>query len=182
MSATLSIISSFILDVTLPEVLDELMNLLQSSIHSEEKTDLEQSGRIAKYSNALSRCDDFQDIFVLVKKSVRDSLGQERRSIVLQLLPLPLHIGAAHPVGTNRIVLNAALLELAVRNRTISEVKAFVFSTLLHEYIHSLGYLNEYETRKLVFLVSQSAFGPDHLVTQVARYGPWYIFRRSEIT
>jgi hypothetical protein len=40
-----------------------------------------------------------------------------------------------------------------------------VFSILLHEYIHSLGYLNENETRQLVFSVSRVIFGPDNIVT-----------------
>jgi len=131
----------------------------------------------SEYRDALVMCEDFRDVFALVKRIVKDHLGLERPNMVLQLVDLPLHIGAAHPVGTNRIVMNKRLLDLAVRHRTFSEVRAIVFSILLHEYIHSLGYLNEYETRRLVFSVSHSAFGSDHLATKVARYGPWYIFR-----
>jgi hypothetical protein len=139
-----------------------------------------QSSTIAKYDGALRGCEDFQDIFALVKQCTRTYLGRERDDMVLQLVEMPLNVGAAHPVGTNKIVMNKALLDLAVQNRSFSEVKAFVFSILLHEYIHSLGYLNEHETRELVFLVTQEAFGPDHLVTHVARYGPWSIFGRLQ--
>lgn len=131
------------------------------------------------YDEALRVSDDFQDVFTLVKRVVKEYLGKERPRIVLHLINLPLHIGAAHPVGTDRILMNDALLEIAVKRCSLSDVKAFVFSILLHEYIHSLGCINEYETRRLVFLISRAAFGPGHLVTQLARHGPWHVFVRT---
>jgi hypothetical protein len=141
--------------------------------------DLERTRFDSKYDDALRRCNDCRDVFALVKRSVRECMNQERTDIVLELVDLPLDVGGAHPVGTNRIVMNQALLDLVVRHRSLLEVKAFVFSILLHEYIHSLGYLNEYETRRLVFLVSRSAFGSNHIATNLAGYGPWHIFRRN---
>lgn len=162
-------------------VLEEFIRLFGITGSSAARDTPAQSTMEAEYDHALRGCEDFRDVFALVKRSTRDYLGRERSDMILQLVDMPLHVGAAHPVGTNRIVMNKALLDLAVQNRSFSEVKAFVFSILLHEYIHSLGYLNEYETRELVFLVSQNAFGTDHLVTHVARYGPWHIFRRQPI-
>ncbi|MFH0848112.1 MAG: hypothetical protein V1857_01240 [archaeon] len=166
---------------SLEEVLEEFVRLFGITGASSVGDSHTQSAIMAKYDDALRNCEDFQDVFTLVRQCTGSYLGRQRNDMVLQLVEMPLHIGAAHPVGTNRIVMNKALLDLAVQNRSFSEVKAFVFSILLHEYIHSLGYLNEYETRELVFLVTQDAFGPDHVVTHVARYGPWHIFRRLPI-
>jgi hypothetical protein len=141
--------------------------------------DSEQTRFDNTYNDLLRECDDFKDVFAIVKRCVREYINHERNDLILELVDLPLNIGAAHPVGTNIIVMNEALLDLAIRYRSLLEVQAFVFSILLHEYIHSLGFLNEYEARRLAFLVSCSAFGSNHGVTHLAKYGPWHIFGRD---
>jgi hypothetical protein len=47
---------------------------------------------------------------------------------------------------------------------------------LLHEYLHSLGYVKESDVRKLVYDVSLDAFGPEHPATQIASKGPSAVF------
>ena len=42
------------------------------------------------------------------------------------------------------------------------------FSVLLHEYIHSLGYLDEANVRSKVFQITKEALGEEHLATQMA--------------
>jgi len=179
MTTVLSAFDTIPISSELLEVLNEFMRIFRSAQQNRSETAPDQIQSNDEYDDLLSKCDSFSDVFVLVKRSVRENMSQERADMVLQLVDLPLHIGAAHPVGTNRIVVNKALLDLAVQYRTLSEVRAFVFSMLLHEYIHSLGYLNEYETRQLVFLVSRNVFGSNHVATSLARYGPWHIFRRN---
>ena len=176
-----TILSAFSIQIDFLEVLEEYVHSFEVAQKNRSQTDSERNRFDIKYDEALRRCENFREVFSLVRRSVKEYMNQERADMVLQLVDLPLEIGAAHPVGTNKIVMNQALLNLAVRHGNLLEVQAFVFSILLHEYIHSLGYLNEYETRELVFLVSSNAFGPNHIATNVAKYGPWYIFRRKSI-
>ena len=39
---------------------------------------------------------------------------------------------------------------------------------MMHEYIHSLGIMDENEVRQLVYEITQKAFGKSHLATQIA--------------
>ena len=134
--------------------------------------------RIHDYPNRLETADNFCDVWELVKDSVKDALGQYRVGMMLFLDDLPLRLGAYHPVGTNNIVLNRTLLDVvheAVRNCV--DVNAFVYTLLLHEYLHALGYLSESEVQSLALTVSKECFGPEHVVTQLASAGPWSILR-----
>jgi len=46
--------------------------------------------------------------------------------------------------------------------------KPYVFHVLLHEYIHSLGYLDEEDVRSKVLAITRQTLGEDHLATQIA--------------
>lgn len=126
------------------------------------------------YVGRLDRCENFQEVFSLVKKSVKESLGLERVGLMLYLMDLPLGVGAFHEVGSNGIVMNRALLEQVIRSTdSKTEINSFVYSILLHEYIHTLGCIDETKTRRLTYLVSRETFGPDHIATKMAEVGPW---------
>jgi hypothetical protein len=134
--------------------------------------------RIHDYAQHLETADDFCDVWELVKDSAKDVLGHYRVGMMLFLDDLPLQLGAYHSVGTNNIVLNRMLLDVV--QEAVEEsinVKAFVYTLLLHEYLHALGYLNETEVRSLVFTVSKACFGPEHITTRLASAGPWSILR-----
>lgn len=125
----------------------------------------------------LDLCEDFGDVFELVKKSAERSLGQRRAGLMLYLARLPKHIGAFHTVGTNGIVMNRNTLDVITHGaRSLREINSYVYSILLHEYLHALGYIEERDVRKLVYDVSLETFGPDHPATQIASKGPSAIF------
>jgi hypothetical protein len=125
----------------------------------------------------LDMCEDFGDVFELVKKSAERSLGQRRAGLMLYLARLPKHIGAYHSIGTNGIVMNRNTLDVITHGaRSLREINSYVYSILLHEYLHALGYVSERDVRKLVYDVSNDAFGPDHPATQIASKGPSAIF------
>jgi hypothetical protein len=97
---------------------------------------------------------------------------------MLFLDDLPLNIGAYHPLGTNNLVLNRALVqvvEAATNSRKL--VNCFVYVLLLHEYLHALGYVAEEDVRPLVYEVAKKSFGEDSLVTKLAEKGPWTLLR-----
>jgi hypothetical protein len=119
----------------------------------------------------FERANNYSDIFVLVKKAVKISIGEHRVGLMLFLGNLPMNVGAFHPMGTNDIVLNRRLITTAAKTKV--KWKAYVFSILLHEYIHSLGYGNERQVRGLTYKICIDNFGNDHEVTNAAVNGPW---------
>ncbi len=124
------------------------------------------------YGSKLDEAQGFGEVWELVKDTVRNTLGEHRVSIMLFLDDLPLHVGAYHPLGTNNIVLNRAIIEI-VEGVTKSKriVNAFVYTLLLHEYLHALGHIPEPEVRSLVYQVSKESFGERSTVSQIARRG-----------
>ena len=122
-------------------------------------------------SSELEGAKDYGDIFSIVKKAVRISIGQHRVGLMLYLGNLPMRVGAFHPIGTNDIVLNKRLLNTA--GKTESKWKAYVFSILLHEYLHTLGYVDERQVRGLTYKICLQNFGENHLVSEAAVTGPW---------
>jgi hypothetical protein len=128
-------------------------------------------------SERLDLCQDFSDVFELVKKSAERSLGQRRAGLMLYLARLPKHIGAYHTMGTNGIVMNRTTLDMVTHGaRSLREINSYVYSILLHEYLHALGYVQERDVRRLVYDVSLEAFGPEHPATQIASKGPSSMF------
>lgn len=97
---------------------------------------------------------------------------------MLYLAKLPNHIGAFHAMGTNGIVMNRTTLNMITHSaRSLREINSYVYSILLHEYLHALGYVEEREVRKLVYDVSLNTFGPEHPATQIASKGPGAILQ-----
>jgi len=124
-------------------------------------------------SEKLDQCRDFGDVFELVKKSAEQSLGRRRAGLMLYLAKLPTHIGAYHTMGSNGIVMNRTTLDMITHQaRSLREINSYVYSILLHEYLHALGYAEEREVRRLVYDVTLDAFGPEHPATRIASKGP----------
>jgi hypothetical protein len=131
------------------------------------------------FRDELDRCENFGDIFELVKKAVEKVLGRRRAGLMLVLADLPMNVGAFHGVGSNAIVMNRRLLDAVVKNNgSMRDVNSFVFSILLHEYLHSLGYIEEQEVRPLVIHISRQIFGEDHPTTRISSEGPMSLLAR----
>ncbi|MCK4736778.1 MAG: hypothetical protein KAT65_30265 [Methanophagales archaeon] len=123
------------------------------------------------YAIKLNDAKTLSDIFEIVKEVVRKVMKTSRAGLTLGLAEMgggeDYWIGAFYPVGSTTIIMNKTSL------RRISETEpclfnAYAFHVLLHEYIHSLGYIDEKKTRNLVYWISQEVFGEAHLVTQMA--------------
>jgi hypothetical protein len=126
----------------------------------------------------IDEAEGFSGVWEIVKETVKVSLGERRFGMLLFLDDLPLHLGAYHPLGTNNIVLNRSLVnivEAVTKSRKM--VNAFIYSILTHEYLHALGHILEDEVRSLVYDVSKSCFGADHLVTTLAEKTPWVLIK-----
>jgi hypothetical protein len=125
-----------------------------------------------EFVDELNDCSDFAEIFYLVKRAVEITLNKRRVGLILGLTDLPSQIGAFHTVGSNFIVMNRSLLKQitnACKNRKL--INAYIFHILLHEYIHSLGYLDERLTQDLTYAISEKVLGEEHPAAQIAKYG-----------
>lgn len=130
------------------------------------------------YESRLEHSQNYAEIWEVVKETTKYSLGKQRVGMMLFLDDLPLNIGAYHPLGTNNLVLNRALVQV-VEAATNSHklVNCFVYVLLLHEYLHALGYVAEEDVRPTVYEVAKKSFGEDSLVARLAEKGPWALLR-----
>lgn len=96
---------------------------------------------------------------------------------MLGLADLPEYIGAFHQMGSNFIVMNRLLLDQVTHiAKDRRQVNAYVYYTLLHEYLHTLGYVDEGQVRKLTRDICGRILGPDHPATKLAVDGPAVVF------
>lgn len=120
-------------------------------------------------SSEFERAQSYGELFTLVKRAVKNTLGVHRVGLMLYLGDLPIRVGGFHPLGTNEIIINRRLMKSPLDARG----KANIFTLLLHEYLHSLGYIDEREVRALTYQISAENFGNNHPVTRAAVVGPW---------
>lgn len=123
------------------------------------------------YDADLAGAKDLPDIFEVVKAAVRSATGKERSGLMLGMANLGGGadglVGAFHPLTTNIIVMNSLPLK-RIEETDPTLYKPYVFHILLHEYLHTLGIIDEEATRKKTLEVSEKTFGKDHPATQLA--------------
>ncbi len=128
-------------------------------------------------ARALESPADYDAVFRVVREAVHRVLGIERPGLGLGLANLPPSVGAYWQVTGNLIVLNEGLVA-AMRANAESplEFNSFVYVILAHEYLHSLGYLDEGAVRRVTARVTREAFGPDHPATRMAEGDLWRLY------
>jgi hypothetical protein len=123
------------------------------------------------FSRRLQEARNLADIFELVKRSVETVLGRTRAGLMLALADLGNHphgfLGAFYPIASNVIVMNKVPLH-RIQDTNPQLYRHYAFYVLLHEYLHSVGYVDELVCRQQAHRIAQTLFGPDHLVTQVS--------------
>jgi hypothetical protein len=138
----------------------------------------EDKASAGNFRDSLETADNYAEVWQIVKDTVEFSLGKSRGSMMLFLDDLPLQLGAYHPVGTNNIVLNRALVEIVEASMSAKRVvNALVYNLLLHEYLHALGEMSEAKVRRGVVEVAEACFGEEHVATVIARKTPWVLLQ-----
>ena len=111
------------------------------------------------------------DTFEEVKEVVRQNEKRTRAGLMLGLQELGSSlngfIGAYYPVSSNIIVMNKTPLRRIIDTNP-QLIKPYGFHILLHEYIHSLGFLDERVTRIKTYEISKKHFGEEHIITQLS--------------
>jgi len=130
-----------------------------------------------RLSATLERPADYDQVFRVVRAAVHRVLGIERPGLGLGLSDLPPSVGAYWQVTGNLIILNESLVR-AMRSQAKSplELNSFLYVILAHEYLHSLGYLDEASVRRVTAHVTRAAFGPEHPATEMAEGDLWRLY------
>ena len=123
------------------------------------------------YKKSLEKAKNFADIFDLVKKVVKNYLNADQAGLLLGLSDLGnygnAYLGAYYSFDANTIIINKRPLS-KIKQTKPNLYNPYIFHVLLHEYIHSLGIIEENEVRTLAYEISQKYFGKNHLATQIA--------------
>ena len=120
---------------------------------------------------------NYDQVFKVVRGAVHRVLGLERPGLGLALSDLPPGLGAYWQVTGNVIVMNEGLVTtMRAHAGSPLELNSFVFVILAHEYLHSLGYLDEGEVRQVTAHVARGAFGPSHPATKMAEGDLWRMY------
>ncbi len=123
------------------------------------------------YEKMLERANNFAEIFDLVKNMVREYFGAEQAGLLVGVTDLGSFnqgfVGAFYSLEANAIIINKRPLKRILQTNPYL-YNYYLFHVMLHEYIHSIGSLNEDQTRQLVYEISEHYFGTNHVITQFA--------------
>ncbi len=130
----------------------------------------------------FENANNVKEIFEVVKDAVRLTLDESRAGLDLGLVELGNGHGqllsAYYPIGSNIIVLNTTPLRRVTETQP-QLMKPYVFVVLLHEYLHSLGYLDEGTARTLTHKITSKIFNRS-TVTDMAmdmrKYFPFLLY------
>jgi len=127
--------------------------------------------------------DDLIDSFELVKEIVRKSYGRSRAGLMLGLQELGAtfkgFIGAYYPLTSNIIIMNKTPIR-RINETNPKLLKPYSTHILLHEYIHSIGFIDENIVRQKTYEISKEHFGEQHLITKfstnIERFFPYLVY------
>lgn len=123
------------------------------------------------FRKSLGKADTFADIFHVVKKVVNDYVGKDQAGLLVGLSDLGTYghafLGAFYSLDANTIVINKRPLD-AIQKKNPELFNPYLFHVLLHEYLHSLGILDEAEVRVLAYEITKKYLGRGHMATQIA--------------
>lgn len=150
----------------------DLSFISSASNQEEEKQRLRQQ----QYGNKILQLADFNQAFELVKSAVEEKFKMHRAGLSLILQGLPTKLGAYHVLGSNLIIVNKRILGIIKIHKSLGEYNSYLFMVLTHEYLHSLGIIDEIQVRKMTYTLLVSLVGEQHIATKMARHQPWDLF------
>lgn len=116
------------------------------------------------------------EIFEHVKNDVRNVYRRHRAGLSLGLVEMGMYkhgfIGGMHFHPGTEIVMNKTPLKLILETQPPEIAWAYTYHILLHEYVHSLGVINERQCRDVTLKITKKAFkDPDHPAVILAEKG-----------
>lgn len=120
----------------------------------------------------LEEATSIPDIFEVVKESVWKIIRRSRAGLELGLIELGNRqeglLGAFYVSGSNIIIMNETPLK-RIQETNPNLLNPYIFSILLHEYLHSLGYFNEDIVKDITYKISCEVFGKDSVIAEISR-------------
>ncbi|MBN1802637.1 MAG: hypothetical protein JW891_14090 [Candidatus Lokiarchaeota archaeon] len=106
--------------------------------------------------------EEIPEIFEKVKMDVKRVLKKHRSGLTLGLVKMGMYkggfIGGLHVSPGTDIYMNETALKILLQKQPQHIVRAYTYHILLHEYIHSLGVLDENDCRDVTLKVSKQLF------------------------
>ena len=152
---------------------DSDLSFISSTSNQEEE---KQRLRQQQYGNKILQLADFNQAFELVKSAVEEKFKMHRAGLSLILQGLPTKLGAYHVLGSNLIIVNKRILGIIKIHKSLGEYNSYLFMVLTHEYLHSLGIIDEIQVRKMTYTLLVYLVGEQHIATKMARHQPWDLF------
>jgi hypothetical protein len=115
-------------------------------------------------------------IFERVKSDVKKILGRQRAGLSLGLIEMGMYnggfIGGMHLYPGTEIVMNKTPLKIILKKQPYEIIWSYIYHILLHEYLHSLGILDEQQCRVVTLKITEEIFKEaDHPTIKLAKYG-----------
>jgi len=115
-------------------------------------------------------------IFEKIKEDVRKVYGRHRAGLSLGLVEMGMNrggfIGGMHFHPGTDIVMNKTPLKIILKEQPFEIVWAYTYHILLHEYIHSLGIIDEHQCRIVTLKISEEIFmDSNHPAINLAKNG-----------
>lgn len=115
-------------------------------------------------------------IFEKVRRDVKKVYKRRRAGLSLGLVDLGISqggfVGGLHFHPGTDIIMNVSPLKLIIETQPYEIVWAYTYHILLHEYIHSLGILDERRCRILTLKLTEEIFSDsDHPAVILAKNG-----------
>ena len=128
---------------------------------------------------------EMPDIFERVKRDVKTVIGRHRAGLSLGLIEMGIYrggfIGGMHFYPGTDIVMNKTPLKIILREQPYKIVWAYTYHILLHEYVHSLGIINEQHCQAVTLKISEEIFKDNHPAVVFARSGIGAYFKNLNI-
>jgi hypothetical protein len=136
-----------------------------------------------EFVKKLKESASIPDIFEVVKESVWEAIRKSRAGLELGLTEMGNQpgglLGAYYVTGSNIIIMNETPLN-RIQETNPELLNPYIFSILLHEYLHSLGYFDEDLVKNTTHSVCCQIFGKGSVMAQIskdmAKFFPYIIY------
>ncbi len=119
---------------------------------------------------------ELPNIFERVKRDVKKVYGRHRAGLSLGLAEMGMFrggfIGGMHFYPGTDIVMNKTPLKILIEKQPCEIIWAYAYNILLHEYIHSLGIIDEQQCKTITLKIIEEIFKEvDHPALILAKKG-----------
>lgn len=116
------------------------------------------------------------EIFERVRNDVKKIIKRHRAGLSLGLVEMGMYkgafIGGMHFYPGNEIVMNKTPLKILLEQQSYEIIWAYTYHILLHEYVHSLGVIDERQCQAITLKISEQIFKEaDHPAIVLAKRG-----------